>query len=181
VNINGEDKPVQVQYSGSVSDYASNMFFDDIADLRELFLTPLCDPVPLIMLCGTVPVTDVSGIAAVSNNFKGFFFGESLVTPALTFTALIDTWGLMYDNKDASFTDLPLAVDTRVATDPPHNCAICARQGEVEMQVHGRIMRKAGAISGVAIHGSTFHVGLCACACRARPLENCAAHWRVFW
>ena len=71
MNINGEDKPVQVQYSGSVSDYASKMFFDDIAGLRELFLTPLCDTVPLIMLCGTVLVTDVSGIAAVSNNFKG--------------------------------------------------------------------------------------------------------------
>lgn len=44
MNINGEDKPVQVQYSGSVSDYASNMFFDDIADLRELFLTPCVTP-----------------------------------------------------------------------------------------------------------------------------------------
>ena len=104
-----------------------------------------------------------------------------MVTPALAFTALIDTWGLIYDNKDASFTDLPLVVDTRVATDLPHNCAICARQGEVEMQVHGRIMRKVGAVSGVAIHGSTFHMDFAPVRAEQGPFENCAAHWRVFW
>ena len=65
----------------------------------------------------------------------------------------------MYDKKDASFTDLPLPVDAHAAADPPHNCAICARRGEEEMRAHGRIMRKAGAVTGVAVHGSTFHVG----------------------
>ena len=65
----------------------------------------------------------------------------------------------MYDKKDASFTDLPLPVDAHAAADPPHNCAICARRGEEEMRTHGRIMRKAGAVTGVAVHGSTFHVG----------------------
>jgi hypothetical protein len=43
----------------------------------------------------------------------------------------------MYDKKVASFTDLPLSVDAHAAPDPPHNCAICARQGEEEVQVQG--------------------------------------------
>jgi DNA (cytosine-5)-methyltransferase 1 len=70
VHINGEDERVHVQWF----DHASNTFLDDIADPRELFLTPLCDTLPLITLCGTVPVTDMSGVAAVSDDFEGYFF-----------------------------------------------------------------------------------------------------------
>ena len=70
VYINGEYERVHVQWF----DHASNTFLDDIADPRELFLTPLCDTLPLITLCGTVSVADMSGVAAVSDNFDGYFF-----------------------------------------------------------------------------------------------------------
>ncbi|KAH9973348.1 S-adenosyl-L-methionine-dependent methyltransferase [Lactifluus volemus] len=137
VYINGEDERVHVQWF----DHASNTFLDDIADLRELFLTPLCDTLPLINLCGTVPVTDMSGVASVGNDFEGYFFR------------------FMFDKKDASFTDPPPLSDSYAAVDPPHNCALCARREEEETQARGRIIRKAGVVSGVAIHGATFHVG----------------------
>lgn len=70
VHINGEDERVHVQWF----DHASNTFLDDIADPRELFLTPLCDTLPLITLCGTVLVVDMSGVPAVRDDFDGYFF-----------------------------------------------------------------------------------------------------------
>jgi len=70
VYINGKHKHVHVQWF----DHASNTFLDDIADPRELFLTPLCDTLPLITLCGTVSVADMSGVAAVRDDFDGYFF-----------------------------------------------------------------------------------------------------------
>ena len=70
VYINGEDECIHVQWF----DHASNTFLDDIADPCELFFTPLCDTLPLITLCGTVSVADMSGVAAVSDNFDGYFF-----------------------------------------------------------------------------------------------------------
>jgi hypothetical protein len=70
VHINGEDERVHVQWF----DHASNTFLDDIADPRELFLTPLCDTLPLIILCGTVLVADMSGVPEVGDDFDGYFF-----------------------------------------------------------------------------------------------------------
>jgi hypothetical protein len=65
----------------------------------------------------------------------------------------------LYDKKDASFMNLPFPAYSNLALDPPHNCSVCARREEEEIQSHGRILRAAGAITGVAIYGSTFHVG----------------------
>jgi len=65
----------------------------------------------------------------------------------------------LYDKKDASFMDLLSPAYTHLALDPPHNCSVCARREEEEIQAHGRIVRVAGAVSGVSIYGSTFHVG----------------------
>jgi DNA (cytosine-5)-methyltransferase 1 len=65
----------------------------------------------------------------------------------------------LYDKKDASFVDLPIPSDAYAASEPPHNCAICAQREEVEMQAQGRIIRRAGSVTGVAVHGATFHVG----------------------
>jgi len=70
VYINGEDECIHVQWF----DHASNTFLDDIADLRKLFFTPLCDTLPLITLCSTVFVADMSGVAAVRNDFDEYFF-----------------------------------------------------------------------------------------------------------
>jgi prepilin-type processing-associated H-X9-DG protein len=75
VYINGEDERVHVRRF----DHASNTFLDDIADLRELFLTPLCDTLPLITLCDAVFVADMSGVAAVRNGFDGYFFRRAPV------------------------------------------------------------------------------------------------------
>jgi DNA (cytosine-5)-methyltransferase 1 len=80
-------------------------------------------------------------------------------TSPLTFTVLIGMLRFIFDKKDASFTDPPPPNDSYAAADPPHNCAICARREEEETQARGRIVRKAGVVSGVAIHGATFHVG----------------------
>ncbi|KAI9510780.1 S-adenosyl-L-methionine-dependent methyltransferase [Russula earlei] len=137
VHINGEDERVHVQWF----DHASNTFLDDIADPRELFLTPLCDTLPLTTLCGTVSVADLSGVTTVKDDFDGYFFR------------------FLYDKKDASFTDLPPPVDAHAAPDPPQNCSICARCEEEDIRAHGRIVRMAGAVTGVAIRGATFHVG----------------------
>jgi hypothetical protein len=65
----------------------------------------------------------------------------------------------LYDKKDASFVDLPPPVDADAASDPPHNCVICAQREEEEMQAQGLIIRRMGAVTGVAIHGATFHAG----------------------
>ena len=54
--------------------------------------------------------------------------------------------------------DLPSTVDAHAASEPPHNCPICARHEEEEIQTRGRFIRKAGATIGVAVHGATFHV-----------------------
>ncbi|KAH9984055.1 S-adenosyl-L-methionine-dependent methyltransferase, partial [Russula compacta] len=137
VHINGEDERVHVQWF----DHASNTFLDDIADPRELFLTPLCDTLPLITLCGAVPVANMSGVTAVRDDFDGYFFR------------------FLYDKKDASFMDLPPPIDAHITPDAPHNCIICARREEEQIKAHGRIIRKAGTVTGVAIHGATFHVG----------------------
>ena len=88
-----------------------------------------------------------------------------------TFPALIDTSRFMYD-KDVLFT-------AHAAKDPPHNCTICARRGEEEMRAHGRIMPDTLAVTGVAVHKLTFHVGLY-CVHRARPHAHCASCWHVF-
>jgi DNA (cytosine-5)-methyltransferase 1 len=69
VHINAEDERVHVQWF----DYASNTFLDSIADPRELFLTPLCDTLSLITLCGTIPVADMSGATAVKDDFDGYY------------------------------------------------------------------------------------------------------------
>jgi DNA (cytosine-5)-methyltransferase 1 len=55
--------------------------------------------------------------------------------------------------------DLPPPSDAHAASEPPNNCAICAQREEEEMQTHGRIIRRTGSVTGVAIHGATFHVG----------------------
>ncbi len=65
----------------------------------------------------------------------------------------------LYDKRDASFVDLPPPVDVHAASEPPHNCATCAQREEEEMQAQGRIIRRTGSITGVAIHGTTYHVG----------------------
>jgi len=62
----------------------------------------------------------------------------------------------LYDKKDASFLDLPPPVDPHAASDPPHNCTVCAQR---EIQAEGRIIRRTGSVTGVAIHGTTFHAG----------------------
>jgi DNA (cytosine-5)-methyltransferase 1 len=69
VHINAEDERVHVQWF----DHVSNTFLDNIADPRELFLTPLCDTLPLITLCGTIPVADMSGATAVRDDFVGYY------------------------------------------------------------------------------------------------------------
>ena len=69
IHINAEDERVHVQWF----DHAPNTFLDDIADSRELFLTPLCDTLPLITLCGTIPVVDMSGVATVRDDFDGYY------------------------------------------------------------------------------------------------------------
>lgn len=55
--------------------------------------------------------------------------------------------------------DLPPPIDPHSVSDPPHNCTICAQREEEEMQAQGRIIRRMGAVTGVAINGATFHVG----------------------
>ncbi len=69
MHINAEDERVHIQWF----DHACNTFLDDIADSRELFLTPFCDTLPLITLCGTIPVFDMSGATAVKNDFDGYY------------------------------------------------------------------------------------------------------------
>ena len=59
----------------------------------------------------------------------------------------------MYDKKDASFTDLPLSVDAHAAPDPPHNCAICARRGEEEMQAQGGSYIELGRLQALGSTG----------------------------
>ncbi|KAF8262785.1 S-adenosyl-L-methionine-dependent methyltransferase [Lactarius quietus] len=134
VHINGEDERVHLQWF----DHAPNTFLDDIADPRELYLTPLCDTLPLVALCGTVPVEDFSARASVPDDYEGYFFR------------------FVYDKTDASFTE-PLS--TPPPTDPPHNCAVCARREEEQIEAHGRVVRRAGGVIGVAVHGTTFHIG----------------------
>lgn len=134
VHINGEDERVHLQWF----DHAPNTFLDDIADPRELFLTPLCDTLPLISLCGTVHVEDFTAHDSVPDDYDGYFFR------------------FMYDKTDASFSE-PLPAPP--PTDPPHNCAVCARREEEQIEAHGRIVRRAGSVVGVAVHGTTFHVG----------------------
>ena len=58
-----------------------------------------------------------------------------------------------------SFVDPPPPVDAHANSEPPHNCITCALREEEEMQARGRIIRKAGVIIGVAVRGTTFHVG----------------------
>jgi hypothetical protein len=65
----------------------------------------------------------------------------------------------LYDKKDASFVDLPPPIDPHAASDPPHNCTICARRNEEGMQTQGRIIRRMGTVTRVAVNGATFHVG----------------------
>jgi len=55
--------------------------------------------------------------------------------------------------------DPPPPVDADANSEPPHNCTTCALREEEEMQARGRIIRKAGTTIGVAVHGTTFHVG----------------------
>jgi len=69
VHINAEDERVHLQWF----DHVSNTFLDNMADPRELFLTPLCDTLPLITLCGTIPVADMSGATAVKDDFDGYY------------------------------------------------------------------------------------------------------------
>ena len=134
MHINGEDERVHLQWF----DHAPNTFLDDIADPRELFLAPLCDTLPLVSLCGTVPVADFSARTSVPDDYDGYFFRFA------------------YDKTDASFTE-PLPAPP--ATDPPHNCAVCARREEEQIEAHGRIVRRDGGVVGVAVHGTTFHIG----------------------
>jgi DNA (cytosine-5)-methyltransferase 1 len=134
VHINGEDERVHLQWF----DHAPNTFLDDIADPREFFLTPLCDTLPLISLCGTVHIEDFSARDSVPDDYDGYFFR------------------FVYDKTDASFSE-PLPPPP--TTDPPHNCAACARREEEQIEAHGRIVRRAGNVVGVAVHGTTFHVG----------------------
>jgi hypothetical protein len=134
VHINGEDGRVHLQWF----DHAPNTFLDDIADSRELFLTLLCDTLPLTALCGTVAVSDFSARESVPDGHDGYFFR------------------FMYDKADASFTE-PLPAPP--PTDPPYNCTVCAHREEKEIQAHGRIVRRAGGVAGVSVHGTTFHIG----------------------
>lgn len=77
----------------------------------------------------------------------------------ISFTELICHSRFLYDKKDASFVDPPPPADAHANSEPPHNCTTCALREEEDMQTRGRIIRKAGAIIGVAMHGMTFHVG----------------------
>jgi hypothetical protein len=55
-----------------------------------------------------------------------------------------------------------LGAAARTATHGPavHNCAVCARREEEQIEGHGRIVRRdAGNVVGVAVHGTTFHIG----------------------
>ena len=54
-----------------------NTSIDNIADPRELFLTPLCDTRSLITLGGTVPVADMSGATTVRDNLDGYYIQVS--------------------------------------------------------------------------------------------------------
>lgn len=69
VHINAEDERVHIQWF----DHVSNTFLENIADPRELFLTPLCDTLPLIFLCGTISVADMSGATTVRDDFDGYY------------------------------------------------------------------------------------------------------------
>jgi DNA (cytosine-5)-methyltransferase 1 len=69
VHINAEDERVHIQWF----DHVSNTFLENIADPRELFLTPLCDTLPLISLCGTISVADMSGATTVRDDFDGYY------------------------------------------------------------------------------------------------------------
>jgi len=87
----------------------------------------------------------------------GISSGESLFAFYIFFSSLTGESRFLYDKEDASFMDLPSPVDAHATLEPPHNCPICARREEEEIQTRGRFIRKAGAIIGVAIHGATFH------------------------
>ena len=87
----------------------------------------------------------------------GISSGESLFAFYIFFSSLTGASRFLYDMEDASFMDLPSPLDAHAASEPPHNCPICARREEEEIQMRGRFVRKAGAIIGVAVHGATFH------------------------
>ena len=106
---------------------------NDIADPRKPFLIPLCDSLPLVMLCGIVSITDFSARAPVPEDYD-----ESL-----------SRLRLVFDRADNSFVE-PLP------TDPPHNYVVGACRQEEEIEAHGHIMHLAGGISGVVVHGMTF-------------------------
>ena len=92
----------------------------------------------------------------------GTTFGESVFAcPSSTSShrSLMCESRFLYDKKDASFVDLPPASDAHAASEPPHNCTICAQREEEEMRAQGRVIRRTGAVTGVAVHGATFHVG----------------------
>jgi hypothetical protein len=55
--------------------------------------------------------------------------------------------------------DPPPPVDAHVNSEPPHKCTTCALHEEEEMQARGCIIRRVGKTIGVAILGTTFHVG----------------------
>lgn len=87
----------------------------------------------------------------------GTTFGESVFT--CLHRLLIVESRFLYDKKDASFVDLPSPSDAHAASEPPNNCTICAQREEEEMQAHGRIIRRTGSVTGVAVRGATYHVG----------------------
>ena len=77
----------------------------------------------------------------------------------MVYTLLTGKLRFLYDKKDASFVDLPPPVDPHAASDPPHNCTSCAQREEKEVQAEDRIIRRTGSVTGVAIHGETYHAG----------------------
>lgn len=87
----------------------------------------------------------------------GTTFGEPFFY--LVYTLLMHELRFFYDKKDASFVDLPPPVDPHAASDPPHNCTGCAQREEKEILAEGRIIRRIGSVTGVAVHGATFHAG----------------------
>jgi hypothetical protein len=81
---------------------------------------------------------DFSARASVPDDHDGYFFC------------------LVYDMTDTSFAE-PLPAPP--PTDPPYNCAVCAHREEEEIEAHGHVVRCAGGIVGVAVHGTMFYVG----------------------
>lgn len=146
VYINQQTKMFHVQWM----EHASKTILQELSDSQELFLNEMCDSIPVEQVVDKAEVH--WGPSPSGLNPLGYFCKWVFYYNWFSRKLNDDITRMMYDERDASFTNIEQAPEITNSS-PPDNCHCCLKASQ-----RNQDSALAEVEKGFAFRGSTYHI-----------------------